>query len=62
MFEFLSNMYRLLKLPKVCLTKLENFQIKYGFEGFDDRNNFLYRNFLKFEMEFELQFKETSMV
>jgi hypothetical protein len=36
------------------------FEIKYGFEGIDERNNFPYRNFSRFETEFELKFRETS--
>jgi hypothetical protein len=26
---------------------------KYDFEGFDERNNFLHRNFFRFEVDFE---------
>jgi hypothetical protein len=33
-----------------CLRK---FEIKYGFEGFEERNNFLYRNFFRFIVDFE---------
>jgi hypothetical protein len=40
---------------------LQKIEIKYGFEGFDERNNFPYRNFSRFEMEFELKFREASM-
>jgi hypothetical protein len=29
------------------------FEIKYGFEGFDERNNFLHRNVFKFEVDVE---------
>jgi hypothetical protein len=36
---------------KAGLPLLENFQIKYGFEGFEERNNFPYRNFLIFEVD-----------
>jgi hypothetical protein len=36
-----------------------NIEIKYGFEGFDVRNNFTYRNILRFELDFELKFRET---
>jgi hypothetical protein len=32
--------------------------MKYGFEGFEERGNFLYRNFFGFEMYFELKFGE----
>jgi hypothetical protein len=28
-------------------------EIKYRFEGFDERNNFLHRNFSRFEMDFK---------
>jgi hypothetical protein len=37
---------------------LQNFQIKYGFVENEIRNNFLYWNFLKFEIEFELKIKK----
>jgi hypothetical protein len=53
-----SNLIRF----KQDLPELENLEIKYGFEGFDERNNFAYRNFLRFEMYFELKFKENSRV
>jgi hypothetical protein len=39
---------------------LKNFQIKYGIEGFEERNNFLDRNFFKFEADFEGKFTEAS--
>jgi hypothetical protein len=32
---------------------LENFQIKYGIEGFEEMNNFLHRNLFKFKANFE---------
>jgi hypothetical protein len=44
------------------LSELENFQIKYGFEGFEIRNNFPYRNFSRFEKDFELKFEKASMI
>jgi hypothetical protein len=40
---------------------LQKFEIKYGFEGFDEGENFSYRNFSRFKMEFELKFREASM-
>jgi hypothetical protein len=40
-------------LSKLGLPKLKIFEIKYAFEGFEERNNFLYRNFFKFEVDFE---------
>jgi hypothetical protein len=33
--------------------ELENFEIEYGCEGFGERNNFIRRNVLKFEMYFK---------
>jgi hypothetical protein len=41
---------------------LENFQINYVFEGFEIRNNFTYRNFLRFRTKFELNIMEDSRV
>jgi hypothetical protein len=45
---------------KKGLLELDFFEIKYGFEGFDERN-FLHRNFFRFEMDFELKSREVSM-
>jgi hypothetical protein len=42
-------------------SKVQNLEIKYGFEDFDERNNFIYMNFSRFEMDFELKFREVSM-
>jgi hypothetical protein len=39
---------------------LEKIEIKYGFEALEEGNNFLYRNFLRFRMDFELKFREAS--
>jgi hypothetical protein len=41
--------------PKVRLFLLENFQIKYGIEGLEERNNFPHRNFSRFGMDLELK-------
>jgi hypothetical protein len=41
------------------LPELENFEIIYGYEGFDVINNFPYRNFLRFEKDLELKIKGT---
>jgi hypothetical protein len=41
--------------------KLQKIQINYGWKEFEIRNNFSYRNFSKFEIEFELKFREVSM-
>jgi hypothetical protein len=35
--------------------------MKYGWREFGIRNNFSYRSFSRFEMEFELKFREVSM-
>jgi hypothetical protein len=43
------------------LHKLKKFKIKYVFEGFDEGNNFLHRNFSKFEMNFKLKFRESTV-
>jgi hypothetical protein len=47
-----SNEFKLIQL-KDELPLLENFQIKYEFEGLEKRNNFLHKNFSRFELDFE---------
>jgi hypothetical protein len=54
-FKFEIDTSNLLKL------ELKIFEIKYSCEGFDERSNFPYRNFLIFEMDFKLKFKKVSM-
>jgi hypothetical protein len=39
-------------------TKIQKFQTKYRWKEFEIMNNFSYRNFSRFEMEFELKFRE----
>jgi hypothetical protein len=34
------------------LPKLKKFEIKYGYEGFEESNNFLDSNFFRFETDF----------
>jgi hypothetical protein len=51
-----------LNQPIGVLPKLEKIQIKYGYEVFESRNNFPYRNFLIFETEVELKSEEDSRV
>jgi hypothetical protein len=41
--------------PKRDLPELEKFEIKYGCEGFEEGNNVIHRNFLRFEMDYELK-------
>jgi hypothetical protein len=36
-------------------------ETKYGWKAFDIRNNFAYRDLLRFEMDFELKFRKASM-
>jgi hypothetical protein len=43
------------------LLKLEKIEIKYFFEGFDERNNFLHRNLSKFEMDFKIKNRESNV-
>jgi hypothetical protein len=38
---------------KQDVPELENFEIKYCFEGFNERNKFPCRNFYRFEVDFE---------
>jgi hypothetical protein len=40
---------------------LKKFEIKYRWKVFEIRNNFSYRNFLRFRLDFELKFREPSM-
>jgi hypothetical protein len=40
--------------PKRYLTELHKFEIKYGCYGIEERNNFIHRNFFRFEMNVEL--------
>jgi hypothetical protein len=46
---------------KQDVPELKKIEIKYGFEVFDERNNFLYRNFPIFRKDFELKSREPSM-
>jgi uncharacterized protein YdhG (YjbR/CyaY superfamily) len=33
------------------LPELEKFEIKYGYEGFEERKNIIHRNFYRFELD-----------
>jgi hypothetical protein len=44
------------------LPKLEKFEIKYGCEGFEERNHFLHQNFFRFELDFELKIWESRSI
>jgi hypothetical protein len=54
LFQIISN----LNHSKKGLPKLEKFEIKYGFEGFKERNNFIHRNSFRFKIYFELKIWE----
>jgi hypothetical protein len=43
---------------KKDLPGLKKFRIKYGIEGFEERNNFLHRNFFIFKVDLKLNFRE----
>jgi hypothetical protein len=67
LFEMDSNVFNIFKrfqksfnfhLSKKDIPELKKFEIKYGFEGFDGRNNFLYRNFFRFKVDVEWKFRE----
>jgi hypothetical protein len=60
-FQIKSNLFKFIR-SKQDLPELGKFEIKFGFEGCDERNNFAYRNFLRFEMYFELKIRESSRV
>jgi hypothetical protein len=52
-----SNLVRI----NISLPEIKNFEIKYGFEGFDEVNNFIHRNFSRFEMDFKIKFRESKV-
>jgi hypothetical protein len=47
---------------KKGLPELKKVEMKYDFEGFAQRGNFLHRNFFRFEMSFELKFGESRSI
>jgi hypothetical protein len=55
-FQIPSNFDR----PKKDSPELEKFEIKYGYEGFEERNKLLHRNFSRFEMDLKWKFREFS--
>jgi hypothetical protein len=46
---------------KKDLPYLQNFEIKYGFEGFEERKKIIHRNFLIFKMDMELKIWECKV-
>jgi hypothetical protein len=59
-FETKSNPMKIHSI-KTRLSRGSKFEIKYSFEEFVERNNFPFRNISRFEMEFELKFREAFM-
>jgi hypothetical protein len=53
-FNFAPNF----DLSKRCIPLLEKLEVKYGWKELEIRNIFTYRNISRFEMEFELKFRE----
>jgi hypothetical protein len=47
-----------LSIQNLKLLGLQKFETKYGWKVFEIRNNFPYRDFLIFRMDFELKFRE----
>jgi hypothetical protein len=52
-----SKFWLVQKIP----SRAPKIEIKYGWKVFEIRINFTYRNVSRFEMEFELKFREVSM-
>jgi hypothetical protein len=59
--EFKFNTRSNFLWPKQDIPEIKKFEIKYVFEGFDERNNFLHRNFSRFEMDFKIKFRESKV-
>jgi hypothetical protein len=57
-FQTDSNLLRTLTDPKGAFPCSKKLEIKYGWKGAEIRNNFPYRDFSRFEMEFELKIRE----
>jgi hypothetical protein len=58
-FQTNSNPFKLHSI-QIGHYRAQKIEIKYGFEGFNERNNFPYRNVHIFEMYFELKIREPS--
>jgi hypothetical protein len=61
-FEFKIYIGSNFILSKQDLPKLEKIEIKYGFDGLDDSNNFTSINFFRFEINFKLKFGKSIYV
>jgi hypothetical protein len=51
-----------LTYPIKVLPELKKFETKYGYEGFEEWNYFLHRNFFRCEMDFELKIWESRAI
>jgi hypothetical protein len=57
-FEPIQTVSKISKPNKLQLiqkgpSRAQKIDVKYGVEGFEERNDFLHRNFLKFKVDFE---------
>jgi hypothetical protein len=52
LFQTGSNSFKL-HLIQLGPSRAQKFEIKYGFEGFEERNIFFHRNFFRFDVDFE---------
>jgi hypothetical protein len=52
-FQMISKYRSNIGQSKKDAPELGKFEIKYGFEGFDETNNFPYINFFRCEVDFE---------
>jgi hypothetical protein len=58
--KFILNNFKFDSIQK-GLPKLEKFVVKCGDEWFKERNNFIHRNFFRFEMYFKLKIWEIKV-
>jgi hypothetical protein len=61
-FEWIQIQLKLIQTsfdPNIILPS-SFFEIKYIFEGFEERNHFVHRNFFRFDVDFEWKFREAS--
>jgi hypothetical protein len=53
-FQIKFKSFQTLANPKRTFLSSKKIEIKYGCEIFEERNNFLHRNFFRFKTDFEL--------
>jgi hypothetical protein len=56
-----SNRFKHIQTVPKKFEFLQKFEIKYGWRDLEMVNNFAYKNSSRFEMEFELKFREVSV-